>query len=58
MRYCIYYYAGVQIGFQQILYSVDESTGLVVLSVRVLSGILTNEVIVELNTNQDTAIGI
>ena len=58
MRYCIYYYAGVQIGFQQTLYSVDESTGLVVLSVRVLSGILTNEVIVELNTNQDTAIGI
>ena len=54
--YCMYH-SGVEIGFQGTQYSVDESSGEVVVSVVVLSGILSEEVVVRLSTNQDTATG-
>ena len=48
---------GVSIGFRETEYSVDEASGAVLVSVEVLSGQLSGDVVVRLNTNQNTATG-
>ena len=47
----------MEIGFDEVVYSVDESSGGVVVSVRVLSGVLSDDVVIRLTTSQDTATG-
>ena len=47
----------VQIGFESNLYTVNEGAGEVVVSVIVVSGILSGEVVVRLDTLDNTAIG-
>ena len=48
---------GVQIGFEEVLYSVDESAGEVTLGVAILSGGLSSEVVVRLSTGDSSATG-
>ena len=45
------------IGFEKLLYFVEESEGEVVVTVGVQSGTLSGEVVVRLSTNSDTATG-
>lgn len=48
----------VQIGFERILYSVNEAARQVTLSVAVLSGSLSDEVLIRLNTQDGSAKGM
>ena len=50
-------HSGVSIGFRETVYSVDESTGQVVVNVEVLSGTLSENVVVRFNTIQGSATG-
>ena len=50
-------FTGVQIGFEEVLYSVDESAGEVTLGVVILSGGLSSEVVVRLSTGDSSATG-
>ena len=50
-------YAGVVIGFDDMLYFVDESAGEVVVSVGVISGTLSDEVTIQLTQTSDSAAG-
>ena len=45
------------IGFERLLYFVEESEGEVVVTVGVQSGTLAEEIVVELTTRSDTATG-
>ena len=49
---------GVTIGFVETLYSVDENDGSIVVTVAVLSGELSEDVVVGFNTQDDTATGL
>ena len=49
--------SGVQIGFRDILYSSDESSGVVMVGVGVLSGSLSRNITVRLSTTEGTATG-
>ena len=46
-----------RIGFEQSLYSVDEDTGQAVLAIAILSGTLSGDVIINLETTDATAQG-
>ena len=48
----------VQIGFEETLYTIDESAGVVTVSVAVLSGSLSSDVAVRLITRDGSARGI
>ena len=50
-------FSGAVIGFEKLLYFVEESEGEVVVTVGVQSGTLSGEVVVRLSTNSDTATG-
>ena len=45
------------IGFEKLLYFVEESEGVVVVTVGIQSGSLSGEAVVQLTTNSDTATG-
>lgn len=47
----------VRIGFEEMLYFVDESAGEITVSVGVLSGTLSGDVMVQVNTNDNSAAG-
>ena len=53
----IYVCIGVVIGFEDMLYFVDESEGEVIVNIAVLTGTLSSEVTVQLTQNPDTATG-
>lgn len=48
----------VEIGFERIHYSVRETAGRVILSVAVLSGSLSDEVVIRINTQDRSAKGM
>ena len=48
---------GVQIGFDEEFYPVNESSGLLTLGVTVLEGQLSNSVVIQLSTQDNTAQG-
>lgn len=48
----------VEIGFERIHYSVRETAGQVTLSVAVLSGSLSDEVVIRINTHDRSAKGM
>ena len=50
--------AAVQIGYEETLYTIDESAGEVTVSVAVLSGSLSSDVVVQLVTRDGSARGI
>ena len=50
-------FAVVQIGFNNSVYTIDERAGEVVVSVVVLSGTLSDEVVVRFNTQDSSALG-
>ena len=50
--------AGVTIGFVETEYSVDEDDGSALVTVAVLSGELSEDVVVGFNTQDDTATGL
>ena len=50
--------AGVQLGFERETYSVDESEETITLYISVLSGQLSDDLIVQLNTVDSTAQGM
>ena len=52
------YATGVTIGFVSTLYSVNENEEIAALSIAVLSGQLSGEVVVRLSTQDDSAAGI
>ena len=52
-----YIFLVVQIGFEEILYMVNEADGQVVLSVAVLSGQLSSDVLIRINTEDNSAVG-
>ena len=54
---CFYIFLVVQIGFEEILYMVNEADGQVVLSVAVLSGQLSSDVLIRINTADNSAVG-
>ena len=47
----------VQIGFEEVLYTVNEGTGQVELGVAVLSGALSSNIVLSLETADNTAQG-
>ena len=49
--------AVVQIGFEEVLYTVNEGTGQVGLGVAVLSGTLSSNIVLSLETADNTAQG-
>ena len=57
MYFNLHNHVGVQIGFEEVLYSVDESAGEVTLGVAILSGGLSSEVVVRLSTGDSSATG-
>ena len=50
--------ADVVIGFNQTLYEVSENEVLALISVSLLNGTLRREVVVEVSTQEDTALGM
>lgn len=56
LRYLIHFCStAAQIGFEQTVYSVDEEAGQVTVFVRLLSGELTSDVVIRLNTQDGSA---
>lgn len=53
----LWHFSAVQIGFEQATYSVDESAGDVTVTVRILSGVVANDIIVSFDTAERSAEG-
>ena len=54
----MYVYTGVEVGFEETVYTVVEGSGPATVTVAVLSGQLSSDVVVRLDTSQRSAEGI
>ena len=58
MIVCFLLFLGAVIGFDPVVYNVNEDTGFVELTIRVLQGELAETVFMDFSTRDGTAIGI